>query len=85
MTRKPIKMGIRGGEGLCCSSTHLVQCEPDEPSLSPGVINAAPPLEGGPAETGGLTQDQWPEGRLKCGLGEKKAGQEPRLDPGWSM
>ena len=36
--------------GLCCSSTHLVQCEPDEPSLTQGVNNAAYPPEGGPAE-----------------------------------
>ena len=25
-------LGFRGGEGLCWSSAHLVQCEPDEPS-----------------------------------------------------
>ena len=33
----------------------------------------------------GLTQGQWPEGRLKWGLGESKVGYEPRLEPCWSM
>ena len=41
--RRPIKVGIKGRgksgtsrdlnpAGLCCSSAHLMQCEPDEPS-----------------------------------------------------
>ena len=41
--RRPIKMGIKGKRrsgtsrdsnpaGLCCSSAHLVQCEPDDAS-----------------------------------------------------
>ena len=50
----PIKVGIKGRErpgtirdsnpaGLCCSSAHLVQCEPDEassftnPNVGPGT------------------------------------------------
>ena len=52
--RKPIKVGIKGRgrsgtnrdsnpAGLCCSSAHLVQCEPDEassfmnPNVGPGT------------------------------------------------
>ena len=52
--RRPIKVGIKGRErsgtsrdsnpaGLCCSSAHLVQCEPDEassftnPNVGPGT------------------------------------------------
>ena len=52
--RRPIKVGIKGRKrsgtsrdsnpaGLCCSSAHLVQCEPDEassftnPNVSPGT------------------------------------------------
>ena len=51
--RRPIKVGIKGGRsgtsrdshpaGQCCSSTHLVQCEPDEassftnPNVGPGT------------------------------------------------
>ena len=50
--RRPIKVGIRGGSGTnqdsnpacqCCSSAHLVQCEPDEassftnPNVGPGT------------------------------------------------
>ena len=31
-----------------------------------------------------LTQDQWPEGRLKWGLGEEEVGFEPRLEP-WNI
>ena len=33
----------------------------------------------------GLTQGQWPEGRLKWRLGEVDVGHEPRLEPCWSM
>ena len=53
-TRRPIKVGIKGRgrsgtsrdsnpAGLCCSSAHLVQCEPDEassftnPNVGPGT------------------------------------------------
>ena len=32
-----------------------------------------------------LTQGQWPEGRLKCGLGEGKVGHEQMLEPCWTM
>ena len=52
--RRPIKVGIKGKgrsgtsrdsnpAGLCCSSAHLVQCEPDEassftnPNVGPGM------------------------------------------------
>ena len=50
--RRPIKVGIKGRSGtnrdsnpacLCCSSAHLVQCEPDEtssftnPNVGPGT------------------------------------------------
>ena len=52
--RRPIKVGIKGRgrwgtsrdsntDGLCCSSDHLVQCEPDEasgftnPNVGPGT------------------------------------------------
>ena len=52
--QRSIKVGIKGGgrsgtsrdsnpAGLCCSSAHLVQCEPDEassftnPNLGPGT------------------------------------------------
>ena len=50
--RRPIKVGIKGRgrpgtrrdpAGLCCSSAHLVQCEPDEassftnPNVGPGT------------------------------------------------
>ena len=52
--RRPIKVGIKGRgksgtsrdsnpAGLCCSSAHLVQCEPDKassftnPNLGPGT------------------------------------------------
>ena len=52
--RRPIKVGIKGGvrsgtsrdsnpDGLCCSSAHLLQCEPDEassftnPNVGPGT------------------------------------------------
>ena len=53
--RRPIKVGIKGKgrsgasqdsnpAGLCCSSAHLVQCEPDEassftnPNVGPGTF-----------------------------------------------
>ena len=55
--RRPIKVGIKGRERsgtsrdsnpavLCCSSAHLVQCEPDEasgftyPNVGPGTYAA---------------------------------------------
>ena len=69
MTRRPIKVGMRrrsgrnrgsNPAGLCCSSTHLVQCESDEPSLSEGVNNAAHLPRGSLAETGSLTASSLP-------------------------
>ena len=63
MTRRLIKEGIRGGSNpadLCSSLAHLVQFEPDEPSLSKGVNNAAHPPGGSPDETGNLTASSLP-------------------------
>ena len=55
---------------LCCSSAHLVQCEPDEassftnPNVGPGTYAMYLPL---PPTRHDLTQGQKPEGRLKWG------------------
>ena len=68
--------------GLCCSSAHLVQCEPDEassfmnPNVSPGTyaslrlkLDAWSSAEylSLPPTRHDLTQGQKPEGQLKWG------------------